>query len=389
MIVFRDIFMKTKAAILSTGLAMFSMFFGSGNLVFPLLVGQMSEGHYLLAALGIILTGVLVPFLGILAMLLFKGKTDEFFSLLGRYAPFWLSLLCLSIMGPFGVLARCITVAHGAFQLLWPNAHLWIFSFSSCALIFLLSIKKSRIIPMLGSILTPFLLASLAAIAVFGLCFTDLPAGSEASAWKSLQTGICEGYQTMDLLAAFFFSTFIIRHLEKGSDPNHDPSKTLSVFLKSSLVGAGLLSFIYAILVLLGSMYALELANIPPQEMLGYVAQKSLGKFAAPIVATCVILACLTTAIVLTSLFSDFLRKKVCRKKIPRAVSLSLTLLFAFGTSTLEFSGIARYIGPLLEIMYPALIMLATLGILHKLWGWKTVRTPCAATLAFKFFSSL
>lgn len=381
--------MKSKAAVLSTGLAMFSMFFGSGNLVFPLLVGQMSEGHYLLAALGIILTGVLVPFLGILAMLFFKGKTEELFSLLGKYAPFWLSLLCLSIMGPFGVLARCITVAHGAFQLIWPSAHLWVFSVCACALIFLLSIKKSRIIPMLGSILTPFLLASLAAIALFGLYFTDLPSASENGAWASLQTGIFQGYQTMDLLAAFFFSTFIIRHLEKCSEPTQDPSKTFSVFLKSSFLGAGLLSFIYAILVLLGSMYSADLAAIPPQEMLGFVAQKSLGKFAAPVVCSCVILACLTTAIVLTSLFSDFLRKKVCNKKIPRAASLSLTLLFAFATSTLEFSGIARYIGPLLEVMYPALIVLATLGILHKLWGWKAVRTPFAATLALKFFSSL
>jgi branched-chain amino acid:cation transporter, LIVCS family len=134
--------MKSKGLILSTGLAMFSMFFGSGNLVFPLVVGQLSEGHYMLAAFGILLTGVFVPFLGILAMLLFEGKTNEFFSLLGKYAPFWLSLICLSIMGPFGVLARCITVAHGAFQLIIPNTELWVFSLTACVMIFLLTVQK-------------------------------------------------------------------------------------------------------------------------------------------------------------------------------------------------------------------------------------------------------
>lgn len=380
--------MKSKAVILSTGLAMFSMFFGSGNLVFPLLVGQMSEGHYLLAALGIILTGVFVPFLGILAMLLFKGKTEDLFSLLGKYAPFWLSLLCLSIMGPFGVLARCITVAHGAFQLILPETSLWTFSFVSCVAIFFLGVKKNGIVPMLGSILTPCLLASLAAIAAFGLYYTDLPAASEMNIWSSFKTGIFQGYQTMDLLAAFFFSTFIIRHLEK-SDPNRDSSHTISIFFRSSLVGATLLSFVYGVLVTLGAMYAPELAYIPPQEMLGYVAQKSLGAFAAPIVCSCVILACLTTAIVLTSLFSDFFRKEVAKKRINHPIALSLTLLFAFGTSTLEFSGIARYIGPLLEVMYPALIVLAVLGIFHKLWGWRAVRMPFAATLALKFLSGL
>ena len=381
--------MKNKAIILSTGLAMFSMFFGSGNLVFPLLVGQMSEGHYLLAALGIVLTGVLVPFLGILAMLFFKGKTEELFSLVGKYAPFWLSLICLSIMGPFGVLARCITVAHGAFQLILPNTSLWTFSLTACAAIFLLTVKRNRIVPMLGSVLTPFLLASLAGIAAGGLYFTDLPTEASGAAWSSFKTGIFQGYQTMDLLAAFFFSTFIIHHLQKRAAPDTDPAQIVSIFFRSALIGAGLLSFIYGLLVTLGSMYASELSGVAPQEMLGYVAKKCLGSFAAPLVCTCVILACLTTAIVLTSLFSDFFRKEITQKKLAPAASLGITLLFAFGTSTLEFSGIARYIGPLLEIMYPALIVLATLGILHKLWGWRAVRMPFAATLALKFLSGL
>lgn len=381
--------MKNKTVIFSTGLAMFSMFFGSGNLVFPLLVGQMSEGHYLLAGLGIVLTGVLVPFLGILAMLFFKGKTEELFSLIGKYAPFWLSLICLSIMGPFGVLARCITVAHGAFQLIIPHSPLWLFSLAACGVIFVLTVKKNRIVPMLGSFLTPFLLASLAAIMGCALYLTDLPTSESAGGWTSFKTGGFQGYQTMDLLAAFFFSTFIINHLKKRADPETDPARIISVFFRSSLIGAGLLSLIYGLLVTLGAMYAPLLANVPPQEMLGFVAQQCLGSFAAPIMSACVILACLTTAIVLTSLFADFLRKEVTQKKLPHNASLAMTLAFAFGTSTLEFSGIACYIGPLLEIMYPALIVLAVLGILHKLWGWRSVRMPFAATLALKFLSGL
>src|SRR3990167_5283961 len=167
--------MKSKSLILSTGLAMFSMFFGSGNLVFPLLVGQMSEGHYLSATLGILLTGVLVPFLGILAMILFNGDSNAFFRRLGGPATFWFPLIALSLMGPFCVLARCITVAHGAFHLLSPTTPLWLFSLISCGFIFFLTIKKNKIVPVLGSILTPLLLASLAAIAFFALTKAGLP----------------------------------------------------------------------------------------------------------------------------------------------------------------------------------------------------------------------
>ncbi|MES2273816.1 MAG: branched-chain amino acid transport system II carrier protein [Chlamydiota bacterium] len=376
--------MKIKALILSTGLAMFSMFFGSGNLVFPLMVGQTSEGHFCLATIGILLTGVLVPFLGILAMLLFNGNSNDFFSRLGKPATFWFPLIALSLMGPFGVLARCITVAHGAFRLLMPESSLWFFSIVACAVIFVLTIRKNKIVPVLGSVLTPFLLLSLAAIAVFGLLSVDLPAAPPSGGWPSFKQGIFQGYQTMDLLAAFFFSSFVIKHLRNHKTIQSDPGKSMPTFLKSALLGAGLLSVIYFILVLLGTIYAPQLAAVPPQEMLGFVAQQSLGAWAAPVVCVAVVLACLTTAIVLTSLFADFLRKEVTRDRISPATALITTLAIAFFTSTLEFSGIAKILGPILEVTYPALIVLTVLSILHKLWGWNTVRMPIAVAFLLK-----
>jgi len=357
------------------------MFFGSGNLVFPLVVGQLSNGHFNLASIGILLTGVLVPFLGILAMLLFNGSSKDFFGRLGKPATFWFPLIALSLMGPFGVLARCITVAHGAFKLLIPTTPLWIFSVGTCAIVFLLTIRKNKIVPLLGSVLTPILLVSLAAIAFFGLISVDLPTASIGGEWESFKMGIFQGYQTMDLLAAFFFSAFVIKHLK---DQSKSEENTLSTFFKAAMIGAGLLSIIYFILVVLGSMYAPQLANIPPQEMLGFIAQAALGPWAAPIVCLAVVLACFTTAIVLTSLFADFLKKEVTKDKINNSTAIFTTLAIAFFTSTLEFSGIAKVLGPILEAIYPALIVLTVLSIFHKLWGWSTVRMPIAIAFAAK-----
>ncbi|MBI5272581.1 MAG: branched-chain amino acid transport system II carrier protein [Chlamydiia bacterium] len=381
--------MKTHKIIFSTGLAMFSMFFGSGNLVFPLVVGQLSQGHYLIAGLGILLTGVFVPFLGSLAMLLFNGQSNDFFARLGKPATFWFPLIALSLMGPFGVLARCITVAHGAFKLVLADTPLWIFSLVSCALIFGLTIRKRKIVQLLGSILTPLLILSLTAIVVFAIASTDLPPAAQdaGSSWAGFKQGIFQGYQTMDLLAAFFFSVFVIKHLKEHKSMQEDPSRSLPVFLKSSLVGAGLLSLIYLFLVLMGSMYASDLALVPPQEMLGAIAQKTLGPMAAPIVCVAVILACLTTAIVLASLFADFFRKEIAKEKIPPFVALIVTLLITFLISTLEFAGIARIIGPILEVCYPSLIVLTILSIFQKLWGWKSLRAPTAVALAIKLIS--
>lgn len=379
--------MKSKALILSTGLALFSMFFGSGNLVFPLVVGQMCEGHFTFASIGILLTGVLVPFLGILAMLLFNGSSKDFFGTMGKPATFWFPFIALALMGPFGVLARCITVAHGSFRLLSPDTPLWPFSLAACALIFLLTIRKNRIVPVLGSVLTPLLLLALTAIVFFGLWNTPLPTAAPAGAWMSFKTGILQGYQTMDLLAAFFFSTFVIRHLQNDPSIQKNPQQTLPIFFKSSLLGAGLLSSIYCSLVLLGSMYAPQLASIPPEEMLGFVANQALGQWGAPIVCVAVMLACLTTAIVLTSLFADFLRKEVSKNQISSWLALSTTLLIAFFTSTLEFSGISKILGPILEVTYPALIVLTILSIFHKLWGWQSIQLPIVVTFALKLLS--
>jgi LIVCS family branched-chain amino acid:cation transporter len=360
--------MKNTMLILSTGLAMFSMFFGSGNLVFPLLVGQMSQGHFILGSFGIFLTGVVVPFLGILAVLLFSGDSRPSSSKLGRCILFGASLAALSLMGPFGVLARCIAVAHGAFRLLSPETPLWLFSLLSCATLLVLTLRKNRIVTLLGSVLTPLLLVALGLIAVFSLFGNDLPTAQATEAWSSFKLGILQGYQTMDLLAAFFFSSFVIKHL-KEREP--DPAASLPIFWKSSLIGAGLLASIYCVLVLLGSIHAEALANVPPQEMLGAVASLSLGPMAAPIVATAAILACLTTAIVLTSLFADFFKKEVCKEKIPMSLSIGITLSIAFCISTLDFQGIMNFLAPILGKTYPTLITLTVGGILYRVWELK------------------
>jgi LIVCS family branched-chain amino acid:cation transporter len=188
----------------------------------------------------------------------------------------------------------------------------------------------------------------------------------------------------MDLLAAFFFSAFVIKHLQ-----SHEAGQTntLPIFFKASLIGAGLLSIIYIALVLLGSVYAPQLATVPPQEMLGFVAQAALGPSAAPIVCIAVILACVTTAIVLTSLFADFFRKEVMKDKVGSSLALLVTLFMTFCVSTLEFSGIAKILSPILEVIYPALIVLTVLSIFHKLWGWTAIRLPIAIAFALKLLS--
>ncbi len=376
--------MKNNWLVVSTGFALFSMFFGSGNLVFPIAVGQESDGHFLLAALGILSTGVIVPFLGVFGMLLYKGDLASFFSCFGKRGTFLFSLLALALMGPFGVLARCLTVAHGALLLIVPEASLPLTSLALCAFIFLFAVRKNKIISLLGTVLTPLLLIAIALIAFFGLSQGEIPAATPHGGWGALKNGFFQGYQTMDLLAAFFFSGFVIKYLHERFSVNAGDGALLTVFCKASLIGAGILSAVYCALVMLGWIYAPILADQPPQEMLGLIALEALGTMAAPCVCVAVMFACLTTAIVLASLFAEFLRHDVAKDKMGHTTSLIITLCIGFLVSTLDFAGIAGFLGPVLEAVYPALIMLTVVNIAYKFLGLKATHWPFTLTLATK-----
>lgn len=369
-----------KAVVLSTGLAMFSMFFGSGNLVFPIIVGQASEGHFLLSTLGILLTGVVVPFLGVAALMLFKGDQNAFFERLGGPAKFWFPLFALSIMGPFGVMARCITVAFASFQPLLPDLSLPLFSLVFCTIIFTLCFNRQKIVSRLGSILTPLLLLSLGAIGFFGLKNLSLPLAEPGHGFTAFKEGLFQGYQTMDLLASFFFSSFIIHALQTKTDEK----SSLKTFFYAAMIAASLLSAIYFVLVMLGASYSNVLLNLAPEKMLIVIVHQALGPLAAPVVSVAVALACLTTAVVLASLYTDFLQKEVFKNRLSSLWALLITLAIGFSISTLNFSGIAAFLGPLLEAIYPALIIFTLLNIGFKLWGLKMIRMPVTAGLLLK-----
>jgi LIVCS family branched-chain amino acid:cation transporter len=372
---------KELLVVLSTGFALFSMFFGSGNLIFPIAVGLESQGHYMVASLGVLCTCVIFPLLGMLGMMLYKGSISDFFSCFGKKGVFLFSILALSLMGPFGVLARCLTVIHGALLLLFPSISLPVASFGMCLIIYFMTVNKSKIVTILGSVLTPILLVAIGAIVYFGLVQTNLPDVTDFNTFEPFKNGFFTGYQTMDLVASFFFSGFVINHLNQK---HLNESATLKVFLKSSFVGAFLLYVVYFALVLLGWLYAPLLQETAPQEMLGKIAIETLGWVAAPAVCLTVIFACLTTGIALTSMFAEFLKDDVLHGKIGNKLSLIITLLIAFAVSTLEFSGIANFLGPILEAIYPALISLTIVNIACKFFDMRSSHWPFTVTLVTK-----
>ena len=61
-----------------TGFALFSMFFGAGNLLLPPMLGYNSGNEWFIVAIGFIITAVVIPLFGILAHARLQGTMYDF-----------------------------------------------------------------------------------------------------------------------------------------------------------------------------------------------------------------------------------------------------------------------------------------------------------------------
>ncbi|MDE3045487.1 MAG: branched-chain amino acid transport system II carrier protein [Verrucomicrobiota bacterium] len=374
---------QSKSSSLATGLALFSMFFGAGNLIFPLLVGKTAgtETGSALAGLGI--SAVLFPFLGLIAMMLYGGDLKLFVSRLGKWPGAILLFVLFMSQGPIGAIPRLLTLMHASVKPYFPTLSLGWFSVALCGLVFVLTIRPHKMVQLLGTVLTPLLLLTLGGLVLFGV--PNAPEALAVSEGTSFyfKEGLKGGYQTLDLTAALLFATVIIPHLARGSDPVLQQRQIRRQMLAASSIAAALLLSAYIGLCWLSAHHAGSLpANIAPEEILHVIAVKILGPFGGFIATGAVFLACLTTAISLAAVSSRYFETEWFRGKSSFAFSLALTLGVSAAMATLGFSGIMKMWGPILEILYPGLIVLCLFNIGYSLYRVRSIKTPVFLTLA-------
>ena len=382
---------RSRSTMLSTGLAMFSMFFGAGNIVFPLALGQFTQDNNLYGILGLVFTAVLVPLMGLLAMMLYDGNYFSFFQRIGKLPGFLVALSILGLIGPFGGIPRCIAISFSTLDAFSFDSIKWmqlsVFSGISCLLIFLFTYRPRKILSLLGYVLTPLLLLALAVIVCKGFWLMPEIGVSSHTRWETFSKGLLDGYNTMDLLASFFFSSVVLiclrnnRVVERGA--------RLKIAIWSSVIAAALLSGVYICFSFLAAGYSQELGRVASDQLLGTLAHRLLGPQAGLIAGLAVCFACFTTEIALTAVFSEFLHRTLFKEKIPYALALCLTLTVSFLISTLNFNGISNFLVPILQVCYPALIVLTLLNILYKLWDFKPVKPLFYGTIFLTFMTYL
>jgi LIVCS family branched-chain amino acid:cation transporter len=351
---------KNKSSPWVIGLALFSMFFGSGNLIYPLYVG-INSSNLFASIIGFLLTGAFLPFLGVIAMLLFNGKYFDFFNILGKKLGLVFIFLILSVFIPFGSAPRCIALSFSSVSSYFNIGPIWIFSGIYLFLVYLVIQKEYGFLNILGKIITPLLISSIMYIFIKGMFFTNFSEMNYTS--LSYKDALVEGYNTMDLIASFFFSASIITILNRKKSK----SESLKITIKSSLIAVLCLSVIYAALMIVSKKHSLVLENIAKEQMLSVLAKSILGAKLSIISLFAILLACFSTSVALCVVFRDFLRDIIFKDEKKDHLSLLISLFVTYLVSLSGLKGISKISEPVLKIAYPILLVLIFLNIFKKI----------------------
>ncbi len=353
-------------SILIAAFAIFSMFFGSGNLVFPLILGRDLGQNCWMGAIGWSLTAIGIPLIGLLGSIRFKGSTDDYFKILTPIGIFILNILILGLMGPFGVIPRCSNVAFGGVSILYPLCPMWVFLLFFFMLVGICAFFKDKIVDVIGLILTPFKLGGIAVLIIVGLIFCpSIQMPCALSPFASLQYGVTMGYQTMDLLASIYMGGTVLHYFTtKKNILQSDSIFKKAIF--SSFIAGGLLFIVYLGFIFLSASYAPVLQNIAPEKLLLVIAEMSFGNTAVVMVAFTLFFSCMATATYVCNLWTNFMEAQLFKHKLPYSICLCITLIISFSLSLLGFQKIMSFLGNILEWVYPLLVLFGVYRLLCR-----------------------
>lgn len=373
--------------ILSTALALFAMLFGSGNIAFPLGLGRDMGSMAPYAMMGFFITAALVPVLGVIAMALCNGDYRIFMARIGHIPARCAILFCFALIGPFAIIPRCIAFAYLALQWLIPQLTLFSFTLAAAVIILITTVSRSNVVGLMGKVLGPIKLALLSAVIIKGLFTTTQIASCSLASWDTFVKGIFSGYGTLDLLGVIFSSGLLISGLSTDAQGNRRPQhQVMSMLVKSGVLAAVMLGLLYAGFVAVASMQSAAAVCIGAEnsQLLSILASIILGAGGGVLASITMVIACATTAIGLTTMFAEYISTELPQGMLSYHRAVVLTVIIATFFANRGASGIQALLSPIVEVMYPAFIVLAFLHIIDKTFrinfgSWPFYVTLCGS----------
>lgn len=366
-----------KSEIFAVGLAIFSMFFGAGNLMLPIKAGMESgSSQFFVGMFAFLITSVALPLLGLIAMILFEGNYKAFLFRIGKVPGYILLLCCMFIMGPLIATPRIITLSYIMMSPFLPQVSLFVFTLAFLTVTFFCAHRESKIVDLLGKVISPALVISLAIIIFKGIINSGNAIASSKPVLDTFKQNFWRGYETLDLLGAIFFSSIIL-HILKMVHKDQSNTKLAILGLKSGLISLVLLGFVYVGMGFLGLFHGYGLESVNSGELFKEVSLRVLGSYGAIIISMAVFMACLSTAIALAAVVAEFVQLEILKNKISFRNSLILVLLSCIPLSLYGLDTVLWLTGgPITYIGYPMLITITILNIAYKLFDFKPIKIP-------------
>lgn len=366
------------------GFALFAMFFGAGNVVFPPYIGmhageQWANGFlfYFIADIGLALVAMFA--------ILHAGGADNITGRIGHVASKVLMCAVILCIGPMVAIPRtAATTLEMSVTPFFSGMSPVVFSIIFFAVILLLSIKQSAVIDIVGKILTPALLIGLLILIVKGFVS---PIGdivdTGVSASEVTVNGIKSGYQTMDVLAAMAFGIIILSSAdEKGYTDSKSAAKMIGI---AAALSGVLLLIVYFGLTYLGATASTVFpTDISRANLVIGIVELLLGKAGLIIFAIVIALACITTAVALVSSAASFFAK-LANDKISYSVFVVVICLSSAVISNLGLDMIIAIATPVLDIVYPPMLVL----ILLSWFGDKLHKSVYVSSVAGSLIASV
>lgn len=356
---------------------LFGMFFGAGNLIFPVHMGQLAGQNIIQAVIGFLITGVGLPLMGVAALGISKcsGLYELSMRVNRPYAVFFTCLLYLTI-GPFFCIPRCATVSFTVgLENVLPAGHaklyLMLFSAAFFAAVLFFSLNPGKILVYVGKVLNPVFLLFLAVLVIVALlspaasAFSIVPSGDYAV--HPFFTGILEGYNTMDVLASLAFGIVVIQVIRGlGVDSAEDISVCT---VRAGIFSCLLMAFIYLAVTVVGaqSRGIFETSN-NGGIALAQIAQHYLGGFGLIILAATVTLACLKTAVGLTTSCAETFTQLFPKSTGYRGWAIIFSSV-SFLIANVGLNAIIEFAVPVLMFLCPLAVVLIALTLTGRLFG--------------------
>lgn len=370
---------------------LFGMFFGAGNLIFPVHLGQMAGSNSWPAIIGFCITAVSIPILAVAAI----GNThsDDLLQLSskvsGWYGVLFTTLLYLTI-GPFFAIPRCATVSFttGLEPMLGESSlriGLLIFSLAFFAVVMFFSLRPNGITTWIGRIINPIFLVFLGILILVALLHPGAPVSAveptEAYQSGAFFNGFIEGYGTMDAIAGLAFGIVIISVVRGlGLEEDNDVARET---LKSGVFTGILMAVIYILTIIMGaqSRGLFELSDnggIALTQISGHY----LGGVGMIVLALTITFACLKTAIGLVTSCSEMFARMFPGRLSYRGWAILFTV-FSFAVSNVGLTAIIAYAIPFLMLLYPLATVLIVMALLEKSFGKSRYVYVCTTIGAF------